>query len=203
MALCLSDRPIGSDFSHIVARRWPPRLNYAVVRAGKGEIRPVLDLLEKTCRKISPDFPINIKFVDDTINSYYLSEQRWGKIVNFASVFTILIAAFGLFGLSLISAEKRIKEIGIRKVLGASTFKIVTLVSKDLIILVLLANIFAWPAAYFVINNWLQNFAYKTNINPWVFILSGVFALVIAFITVSFQVVKASTTNPVEALKYE
>ena len=115
----------------------------------------------------------------------------------------ILIASLGLLGLTIFTVERRIKEIGIRKVLGASIFMIVFLISKEFLKWVLLANLIAWPVAYYFMNNWLANFAYHSAITIWVFILSGIIALVIALITVSSQTIKAATANPVKSLRYE
>jgi putative ABC transport system permease protein len=108
-----------------------------------------------------------------------------------------------LFSVSLFTTERRIKEIGIRKVLGASVSEIVIMLTKDLTKWIMLANIIAWPVAYFFMNNWLQNFAYRIDIRWWVFVLSGGMALVIALMTVGWQAIKAATANPVESLRYE
>jgi putative ABC transport system permease protein len=115
----------------------------------------------------------------------------------------IFIAALGLFGLALFMVEQRTKEIGIRKVLGASAGSIFVLVSKEFASLVLIANIVAWPTAYFLMRKWLQNFAYRVNMEPWIFMLSGVLALLIALLTISYQAVKAAMADPVNSLRYE
>jgi putative ABC transport system permease protein len=132
-----------------------------------------------------------------------LAEQRLGKIFLIFSILTIFIACIGLLGLAAFATEQRTKEIGIRKVLGASVPNLVTLLSKDFSKWVLLANLIAWPAAYFAMNEWLQDFAYRVNIGWWVFALAGGLALLIALLTVSSQAIKAALANPVEALRYE
>jgi len=114
-----------------------------------------------------------------------------------------LIASLGLFGLALLMVEQRTKEIGIRKILGASVGKIFVLLSKEFAVLVLIANIFAWPAAYFLMQNWLQNFAYRISIEVWIYISAAFLAFVIALFTISFQAVKAAMTDPVKSLCYE
>ena len=119
------------------------------------------------------------------------------------TVLAILIACLGLFGLASDTTERRIKEIGVRKVLGSTVGEIVLLLSKDFSKLVILANIVAWPIAWYGMNKWLQNFAYRTEIGYEVFIFSGLIALIIALITVSFRTIKAANSNPVKALKYE
>ena len=133
----------------------------------------------------------------------YAAEKRTGIIVTVFSMLAIFIACLGLLGLAAFTTDQRTKEIGVRKILGASIPGIVLLLSKDFAKLVVIANILAWPLAYFLMNNWLQNFAYKIEISTWTFILSGAGALLIAVITVSYQAVKAAMTNPVNSLKYE
>ena len=125
------------------------------------------------------------------------------KIWTFLLIALLSTACLGLFGLAAFTAEQRTKEIGIRKVLGSSVSKIVILISKEFIKLVILANILAWPVAYFAINKWLQSFAYRINIGLLAFVIATALALTIALITVSFQAIKAATANPVDSLKYE
>ncbi len=126
-----------------------------------------------------------------------------GKIIAVFTIFALLIACLGLCGLISFIIERRTKEIGIRKVLGSSVFEIITLLIKDFVQWILLANVIAWPIAWYVMNMWLQNFAYKTNISLWEFVLSGGIALVIALTTIGFQTIKVATANPVESLRYE
>ena len=142
-------------------------------------------------------------FLDDDFNRQYGSEERLGTLFFIFTILGIVIAVLGLFGLASYIAEQRTKEIGIRKVLGASVSTLIVLISKEFTKWVLLANILAWPAAYLFINNWLQNFAYRTSIALWVFIISGAIALLIALLTVGFQAVKAAFANPVDSLRYE
>jgi putative ABC transport system permease protein len=126
-----------------------------------------------------------------------------GTLLNYFSVLAIFVACLGLFGLASFTTEQRTKEIGIRKVLGASTAGIVVLLSTDFLKLVLIANIISWPIAYYFMNNWLQDFAYRININWLIFLVATVLSLIIALITVSFKTTKASMANPVESLRYE
>jgi putative ABC transport system permease protein len=133
----------------------------------------------------------------------YTDEIKIGQITTLFSLLAIFIACLGLFGLAAFVTEKRIKEIGIRKALGASEFEIVLMLTKDFTKWVVIANLIAWPVSFFVMNKWLQNFAYRIELNWIVFVLSGLIALAIAIVTVSLQAVKAALTNPVNSLKYE
>jgi len=141
--------------------------------------------------------------LDQNLEQQYTSEYHLGKIFLIFSIFAIFIASLGLLGLTAFITEQRTKEIGIRKVLGASTSEVVLLLSKEFTKWVLTANIIAWPAAYYIMNNWLQNFAYKTNISIWIFFFSGIIALMIALLTISLHTINAANTNPVESLHYE
>ncbi len=162
-----------------------------------------LDLIDKTCKSIDPGFVFNYHFVNKTFERMYASEQRFGKIIGAFSLLAVIIACFGLFGLASFAAEARTKEVGIRKVLGASVPGVVLLLSRELIALVLIGNIIAWPVAYYFMQRWLQTFAYRINMNLLVFVLAAVVALAIAAVTTGYQAVKAAMTNPVEALRYE
>ena len=133
----------------------------------------------------------------------YRKEQQIGTILNSFTLFAVIISCLGLFGLASFLTEQRTIEIGIRKVLGASESGIAVLLSKQFIKWVLIANIFAWPTAYFIMNKWLQSFAYRINIGVWMFVLSAVLAVGIALITVSYQAFKAARANPIDSLRYE
>jgi len=203
MALGPEAVAVSGRYSSIDTPGWPPHLDHIIVRVGQGDIMPVIHFLEKTWKKVSPGSPNEINFVDDTINRHYQSEKRWGKIINVASIFAILIASLGLFGLSMLSTEKRLKEIGIRKVFGAATGRLVLLITKEQLLLVAVANIFAWPFSYFIMNKWLQNFAYKTGINLSIFIVTAFLAMLIAIITISYQTFKAALLNPIDVIRCE
>ena len=133
----------------------------------------------------------------------YLQAQRWKKIIGVATVLSIVICCLGLFGLAHLAAQRRIKEIGIRKVLGASVNSIASLLTKDFLKLVFISLIVASPLAWWVMNHWLRDFAYRIAIGWWVFVLSGLIAIVIAMATVSFQAIKAAIANPVKSLRTE
>jgi putative ABC transport system permease protein len=157
----------------------------------------------KTWNYLLAGNPFEYYFYDDSLNKQYFSEIRMGTIFKYFSFISILIACLGLFGLVSISAEQKTKEIGIRKTLGASTINVVLILSKDFLIMVVLANIIAWPVAYYFMNKWLEDFAYRIDISLWTFVIAGGIALLIALATVSYQSIKTASANPVESLKYE
>ena len=142
-------------------------------------------------------------FLDDAFNKAYITEQKFGTLFKIFSVLAVFISALGLFGLASFSAEQKIKEIGIRKVLGASAFNITFLLSRQFMRWILIANLISWPIAYYVMNRWLQSFAYRTSLQVWIFALAAGLALLIALATVSYQSIKAASANPVDSLRYE
>jgi ABC-type antimicrobial peptide transport system permease subunit len=173
------------------------------IRINSQNLPQTIRYIENIWQKFVPDYPFNYRFLDESLHNLYRAEQRIGKIIHYFSFLAILVACLGLFGLASFLAEQRTKEIGIRKVLGASVPGVVVLLSKEFLKWVLFANLVAWPVAYIVLNHWLQNFAYRTDIGWETFTLAGLLAFVIALLTVSFQTVKAAIANPAEALKYE
>ena len=178
----------------------PRYLSLKINSAGLSE---TLGFIENTCKKFDSKFVFDYDFIDKTYEKIYESETTLGKIFNSFALLAIIISCLGLLGLASYVAELRTKEIGIRKVLGASVGGIVFSLSKEFIKWVLIANIIAWPVAYYFMNNWLQDFAYRIGISWWIFVLSGGIALMIALATISVQAVKAAVANPVESLRYE
>ncbi|UCE23073.1 MAG: cell division protein FtsX [Candidatus Aminicenantes bacterium] len=152
---------------------------------------------------VGSHIPFSYEFIDESIENWYRTEQRIGKIFRYFTILTVLIACLGLFGLASFMAERRTKEIGIRKVLGAGVSGIMLLLTKEFAKWVVLANVVAWPAAYLVSKQWLQGFAYRIDLGWEIFVFSALVALVIAVGTVSYQALKAATANPVKALRYE
>ncbi len=159
--------------------------------------------MEKLWKSTYPDLPFEYQFYDDKIADYYESERRMAKIINLSTGIAILISCLGLFGLATLTAFQRTKEIGVRKVLGASISGIVAMLSKDFVALVLIALVIASPIAWYFMNEWLADFAYHIDISWWVFVLAGATALAIALLTVGYQAVKAALMNPVESLRSE
>ncbi len=156
-----------------------------------------------TWKAISPDYPFSYTFLDEQIESWYHTERNLSHIFFAFTTIAIIIACLGLFGLASYSVEKRTKEVGIRKVLGAPLWHIVLLVGKDFIRWVIVANVIAWPVAYYAMHLWLQNFAYRVTIQTWPFLAGSFMALLIALFTVSYQSLKAATAYPVDSLRHE
>ncbi|MFQ5630165.1 MAG: ABC transporter permease, partial [bacterium] len=192
----------------------PRLINYINIRIAPHGIPATMDFLKKTWQEASGNQPFVFSFLDADVEQQYRSEERMGDIVSYAAGFAILIACLGLFGLAALTVAKRTKEIGIRKVLGATVPNIVTMLSTDFARLVLLANLVAWPLAYFamhgltisqttIINGWLTDFAYRVGIGVDKFILAAILAIAIALVTVSYQAIRAALANPVDAIKYE
>ena len=177
--------------------------NYLLVRTRAGSIPSTLAFLKETWQRTDPDRPFDYSFLDDRLDSLYRAEVKLRTIFSYFTGFAIFIACLGLFGLASFTAEQRTKEIGVRKVLGSSIVGVTLLLVKDFTKWVVLANIVAWPIAFYVLQKWLQNFAYRIDLRPWTFIISGILALLIALFTVSFQAIRAARANPVEALRYE
>jgi putative ABC transport system permease protein len=166
-------------------------------------ITSILKQTETKWKSMAPDMPFSYRFMDESFNEMYKAERNIGLTALAASIFAVFVACLGLFGLSSFMAQQKTKEIGIRKTLGASVLSILLLLLKDFLKWLVIANIIAWPVSYYFMNKWLQDYAYRIQINWWVFILSGLVALIIALLTVSFQAIKAATANPIEALRYE
>ena len=182
-----------------------PRYNphYFTVKISTDQVQVNMKQLETLYKHYFPGNPFEYFFVDENYNKQYKAEQQYGLIFTFASLLAIFIACLGLFGLATFTVEQRIKEIGIRKVLGASAFQISKLVSKDFLILVTLSIIIATPLSWYAMNQWLQGFAYRTEITWWIFGIAGIVAVLIALITVSSQAIKAAVSNPVNSLRSE
>lgn len=167
------------------------------------DIAGLLATMKKQWQEFNPDEPFTYAFMDDLYNKTYAAEQKTGTILNIFAVLIIFVACLGLFGLATYTAEQRTKEIGIRKVLGASVTQVTQMLSKEFIKLVLIASLIAFPVAWWAMHKWLESFAYRIDISWWVFVLAGFAALFIALLTVSFQAIKAALMNPVKSLRTE
>jgi putative ABC transport system permease protein len=179
------------------------RFNNLSVKVAAKNIPGALASVEKVWKKYLPEFPYRYTFLDEKFNKLYESEQRQGTIFTVFACIAIFIACLGLFGLSAFSITQRVKEIGVRKVLGANVSSIVALLSKDFLKLVLIAAVIAFPVAWYAMTHWLRDFAYRINIHWWVFVLAAILASVVALVTVSFQAIKAAVANPVKSLRTE
>jgi len=162
--------------------------------------REAIAYIESTWRKILPEYPFSFEFLDDHYRELYKTDTQVSQMVAIMAGLAIVISCLGLFGLASFSAEKRTKEVGIRKILGATVRDVVVLLSKHFVGLVLMANVIAWPLAWWVLHRWMQDYPYRVAISWWVFVGAGVVALLIALVTVSFRAMRAATANPVEAL---
>lgn len=162
-----------------------------------------MKLVEKEFNKIAGNFNFEYQFYDEWMDAMYKKEEKQAKAIQLISILAMLLATLGMLGLASYALKRRIKEIGIRKVNGAKILEILALLNKDFVKWVGLAFVIATPIAYFAMHKWLENFAYKTEISWWIFVLAGAIALVIAILTVSLQSWRAASRNPVEALRYE
>ncbi|HKK09776.1 MAG TPA: FtsX-like permease family protein, partial [Bacteroidales bacterium] len=176
---------------------------FKLVRIQQSESQEVVSNIERKMAEIYPTQPFNYSFLKTELSHEYASEKTLLKLINIFSVLAILIAGMGLVGLSIFMTERRTKEIGIRKVNGASVHEIVQMLNLVFIRWVGIAFIVATPVSWYVAETWLQNFAYKTELSWWIFILSGIITLCIVLITVSWQTFRVARRNPVDALRYE
>jgi putative ABC transport system permease protein len=186
LALILNDNPL-----------------YVSIKLKAGSIQSTLTAIQNQWKQFDNEFPFDYFFMDEQLNKFYQADQRLLRVITIFATLAIIIAGVGLFGLSIYTAKQRTKEIGIRKVLGASVTGIVGLLSKDFIKLVAIAILVASPIAWWAANKWLQDFAYRIQIGWWVLVSAGIIALLIAMLTVSFQAIKAAIANPVKSLRTE
>jgi putative ABC transport system permease protein len=192
-----------SEIKPLAIQHEPDMLRYLLVKIKPGDISHFIGSLEATWTKLVPGAPFEYQFLDEKIDGLYRTDQRIGKIINSFTVLALLIACLGLFGMASFSAEQHTKEIGVRKVLGATVVQISSLLIREFGKWVLLANLIAWPLAYFTMNRILEVYAYRISLDVWIFLVAGAAALILAVATVSYQSIKAALTNPVETLRYE
>ena len=187
-----------------MAMRIDPRwYGQACVRITPHRVNDTLSFIENKWEEVYPEYPFEYRFLEDTIQRLYRSEQSIGKIVSIFTLLALVISCLGIFGLSSYTAEQRTKEIGIRKVLGASVTNIIKSISREFVMLVVIANVIVWPIAYFLMNWWLQSFAYRITIGWLTFLLTGMAVLAVSLLTVSRQIIRAATANPADSLRYE
>jgi putative ABC transport system permease protein len=196
-------RPVQNPLEPMAVVVTPEAVQFAIARLAGGNVPAALKQVESAWNAVNPRLPFDYRFFDDDFDASYRSYEQMGAILIWFTGLSVFVACLGLFGLASFLAEQRRKEIGVRKVLGASSRQVVGLLSKEFATWVLLANVLAWPAAYFAVRSWLREFPYRTGIPPALFVLAGAAALAIALLTVSGQAWKAARRNPADALKYE
>jgi len=177
--------------------------DYVFVKMRPDDIPGTIAFLKEKATEFAPNSLFEYTFLDDEFNQQYGNDQRRGDIYKYFSILAIFISCLGLFGMASFTAEQRTKEIGVRKVLGASVPDIINLISKDFFVLLFVSNVIAWPVSYYLMNQLLNNYAYRTSITVWVFIVSGATAIFVALLTVCIKIIKAAHSNPVDSLRYE
>lgn len=196
-------KSLHEKLSTTVIQIYPQVLSKFAVKVKAADLPNTIAHIKTTWDKFSPEYPLDYKFLDENFAAMYSSEDKLSTLLWIFTIMAIFVGCMGLFGLAAFSAEQRVKEIGIRKVLGASVMNIVSMLSITFLKPVLIASLIAFPIAWWAMNSWLQDFEYRVTISWWVFLLAGIAALVIALVTVSFQSVKAATINPVKNLRTE
>jgi putative ABC transport system permease protein len=186
---------------HPTSKTYNINTDFIIAATDAQHTREVLQQAEKKWKDFAPGIPFEYSFLDKNYEALYRSEQRMSNVFAVFTSLSILVACLGLFGLSVYTAERRIREIGIRKILGASTQNLVQLLSRDFLKLVLVSAVIAFPLAWWAMNKWLEDFAYRTSIGAGIFVAAGVLAAGIALFTVSFQAIRAATTSPAKSLK--
>ena len=195
--------PMTEEISPLVLLNVPEYSSMAFVKVNGDNKEKVIEYLQNAWEKVNPGFPFEYAFLDASYRELYVSEDRLGRIFRYFSILTVFISCLGLFGLAAFMAEQRTKEIGIRKVLGAGISRILVTLSGSYLKWVLLANIIACPVSYYFMGRWLEGYAYHTRLSPWIFIVSALASLFIAFFTIGYQTLRAASKDPVKAIKYE
>lgn len=196
--------PIGPFFIALIR----PQLAFffkknMAIKIKASNIKNTISFLNEKWSEIVPSFPFEFSLLNDRLNNMYKSQDRLGKLVGYFSILAIFIACLGMFALASYSVERKFKEIGIRKVMGATSPEIIALLMKEFLILVLIANVISWPASYLIMNNWLKDFAFRIEFPFWALVFSGIITMLVSILTVGFQAYKAATLNPVKSLRYE
>ena len=198
-------KPVYRDIEPMIIINNPEAraFRYMFIRISPQTIERTLTFIEQTINRFNPNFPFEYHFLDEDYEQLYRRTERFTQLIQTFTLLAIVISCLGLFGLASYMAEQRTKEIGIRKVMGASVSAMVVLLSKEFARWVCIANILAWPVSYWIMHKWLQDFAYRISLTWWIFGISALCAFVVALLTVSYQALKAATANPVNALRYE
>jgi ABC-type antimicrobial peptide transport system permease subunit len=195
--------PLQNQIGPIVISIEPPFFRFLMIKIKYDNMNSTLDYIRNVLRSVEPNFPFEFRFLDDAFDAVYSSDMLMRNLVELFTVIAIFIACLGMFGLSSFSADRRRKEVGVRKILGASIPDIIRLLSSEYLVLITIANIFAWPIAYYFMNKWLQNYAYRINIGVETFIFAILISLFITVFTVIYKSFKAARANPVDSLRRE
>lgn len=196
-------QPIENAIEPLAVLVTPDQTQFAVVRLHGGDINSSMAWVKSAWQKVNPLYPFEYAFLKDMVGKNNQTSERLGTILKYFAAMAILVGCMGLFGLASFTAEQRTKEIGVRKVLGASAGAIVLLLSREYAKWVIMANLLAWPLGYYFMKRWLQGFAYRADLTIWLFVLAGAGALAVALVTVCYQAISAAFSNPVESLRYE
>ena len=196
-------RPLTSEIEPLVLKILPAMFRRVILRIDLSNSSETIKQIEKAWHDLLPGEPFEYRFLDEYFQNLYASDKLMQRIINIFTFLAIFIACLGLLGLAAFSTEQRCKEIGVRKVLGATVFAIFSQFNREFLKWVIIANILSWPVIYIIMNKWLQSFAYRTEIRLWIFLISGILITGIAIITVSYQALKAALANPIKSLRYE
>jgi putative ABC transport system permease protein len=197
------DRSLRFGIRPFMMRIWRPWNNYIFVKVDRARVPQALAGIEESFRKFATDYTFDHEFLDDHFKRQYAVESQQGRLFNVFGGLSLVIAALGLFGLAAYAAERRTKEIGIRKVLGASVSGLTTLLTRDYLALAGVAALIAWPAGYYAMNRWLGGFVQRTSLNPWVFLAAAAAMLAVVLVAVGTRTLRAARANPVDSLRYE
>ena len=203
LILGINAAPILEGVSGLSSYNWPPLFNQIVVRSSTDNFSAVTNTLKMVWNEAFPDQPFVLRFYDDILDEKYDQEKRYSKIIDYAAIFSTGIAWLGLLGLTRLTVQNRLKEVGIRKVLGSSPFNITLLISRRFLLLIVIANLIAWPLAWYGLNEWLSSFHYKIQLSLWSFFVAGLGTMIVVFSSVSLQSLKAALVNPIETLRME
>lgn len=187
LALSLSERPT----------------RVMLIRIPVGDVSESLDAIKAIWKRVIPTYPFEYYFLDENFDEMYRREESIGTVLKYFAALAVLVACLGLFGLASFTSEQRTKEVGIRKILGATVSNITVLLCREFFLLVFVSNVIAWPAAYFLMKNWLQSYAYRTSLSVLIFVAAMAITLMVAFLSVSFQAIRAATASPIDSLRYE
>jgi putative ABC transport system permease protein len=196
-------KPLNWKVEPMMMLLFPPFYNHVFVKVAGEDVQGTMAYIEDVYKRLNPSCPFEFTFVDEKYDRLYRDERRMGQLFRYFTVLAIFVSGLGLFGLAAFAAEQRTKEIGIRKVLGATIMNITGLISKEFVFIIIVACFIAAPVAYYFMSSWLQGFAYRTYLSVWIFLGAGLGILIVALAIVSSQAFRAAKADPVKSLRYE